>query len=104
MKDTKCLKRQQSVLLFSYSSAFPTISLGFTIFGVFFPHVTNFVFSDSNHRDSNIPSSRMMYAGCVFVAGIHPSRTCLSGSFESMPCNACAYRQDLSLYSHPKEF
>ena len=42
--------------------------------------------------------------GVVFVAGIHPSRTWTSGSFESMWWNACVHRLDLGLYSHPKEF
>ena len=45
-----------------------------------------------------------MRAGCVFVAGIHPSRTWTSGSFESVQWNACMHRLDLGLYSHPKEF
>ena len=40
----------------------------------------------------------------VFVAGIHPSRTWTSGSFESVRWNACVHRLDLGLYSHPKEF
>ena len=42
----------------------------------------------------------MVRAGCVFVAGIHPSRTWTSGSFESVRWNACVHRLD----SHPKEF
>ena len=46
----------------------------------------------------------MVRAGCVFVAGIHPSRTWTSGSFESVRWNACVHRPDLGLYSHPKEF
>ena len=46
----------------------------------------------------------MVRAGCVFVAGIHPSRTWTSGSFESVRSNACVHRLDLGLYSHPKEF
>ena len=46
----------------------------------------------------------MVHAGWVFVAGIHPSRTEMSGSFESVQSNECAYRLDFSLYSHPKEF
>ena len=46
----------------------------------------------------------MVRAGCVFVAGIHPSRTWTSGSFEPMRWNACMHRLDLGLYSHPKEF
>ena len=42
--------------------------------------------------------------GVFFVAGIHLSRTWTSGSFESVQWNACVYRLDLGLYSHPKEF
>ena len=38
-----------------------------------------------------------------FVAGIHPSRTRVSGSSESVRWNACVHRLDLELYSHPKE-
>ena len=46
----------------------------------------------------------MVHAGCVFAAGIHPSRTWMSGSFESVRWNACVHRLDLGLYSHPKGF
>ena len=46
----------------------------------------------------------MVRAGCVFAAGIHPSRTWTSGSFESVWWNAWVHRLDLGLYSHPKEF
>ena len=46
----------------------------------------------------------MVRAGCVFIAGIHPSMTWTSGSFESVRWNACVHRLDLGLYSHPKEF
>ena len=46
----------------------------------------------------------MVHAGCVFVASIHPSRTWMSGSFESLQWNACVHRLNLSLCSHPKEF
>ena len=45
-----------------------------------------------------------MHAGCVFVTGIHLSRTWMSGSFESVVWNACVHRLDLSLDSHPKKF
>ena len=41
----------------------------------------------------------MVCAGCVFVAGIHKSRTWTSGSFESVRWNACVHRLDLGLYS-----
>ena len=40
----------------------------------------------------------------VFVAGIHPSRTWMAGSMESVRWVACVHRLDLSLNSHPKEF
>ena len=46
----------------------------------------------------------MVYAGCVFVAGIHLSRTLMSEYSESMWWNACVHRLDLGLYSYPKEF
>ena len=46
----------------------------------------------------------MVRAGCVFVAGIHPSRSWTSGSFESVRWNACVHRLDLGLCSYPKEF
>ena len=46
----------------------------------------------------------MVHAGCVFVAGIHPPRTWMSRSFESMQWNARVHRLDCALYSHVKEF
>ena len=46
----------------------------------------------------------MVRAGCVFVAGIHPSRTWTSGPSESVRWNACVHRLDLGLYSHPENF
>ena len=78
-------------------SAFPVTSLRVVIFGFSFANVTfssffffllylfksYFSFSFllySNHRSSHIPSS-LVHAGCVFVAGIHPSGTWMSGSF-----------------------
>ena len=39
----------------------------------------------------------------VFVASIHPSRTWMLGSFESLRWNTCVHRLDLGLHSHPKE-
>ena len=45
----------------------------------------------------------MVHVRCVFVASIHPSRTWMSGSFQSMWWNACVHRLDLGLYSCPKE-
>ena len=40
-----------------------------------------------------------MHAGCVFVAGIHPSRIQMSGSFESLRWNACVHRTDVAVFS-----
>ena len=53
--------------------------------------------------DHILPSWRV-HAVCVFVAGVHLSRTWMSGSSESVRWNACVHRLDLGLYSHPKEF
>ena len=39
----------------------------------------------------------MVHAGRVFVAGIHPSRTGMSGSFESVLWNTCVHRLVLGL-------
>ena len=46
----------------------------------------------------------MEHDGCVFVVGIHPSKTSMLGSFESVRWTAYVHRLDLALYSHPKEF
>ena len=62
----------------SSSSTFPARSLGVTVLGEIFAYVTVF---ESNHKGSHIRSSWMMHAGCVFLAGIHPRRTSMSGSF-----------------------
>ena len=43
-------------------------------------------------------------ACCIFVVGIHPSRTWLSGSFVSVRWNVCQHRLHLGLYSYLKEF
>ena len=45
----------------------------------------------------------MVHGGCDFVAGIHPSRTWMVGSFKSQWWFACVHRLDLSLYPHPKQ-
>ena len=79
----------------------PAMSLGFTILGEIFAFVTVFYF---DHWCSHIPSSWVVHAGCVFVAGLHPSRTWMSESLESVQWNACVHRLDLGLHSHPKEF
>ena len=58
----------------------------------------------SNYRGSQILSLWMMHAGCVFVSGIHPPRTRMLVSFESVRWNARVSRLELGLYCHPKEF
>ena len=83
------------------SSAFPALSLGFTILGEISAYVA---FFKSNHRGSHIPPLRMLHTGCVLVAGIHPSRTRMSGSFESVRWNTCVRKLGLGLYSDPREF
>ena len=54
----------------------------------------------SNSRGSHIPYSWLVHAGCVSVATIHPSRTSVPGSFESIGQNACVH---LGVYSHLQE-
>ena len=61
-------------------------------------------FCEFNHRDSHIPSSGMVHAVYVSIAGIHPSRAWVSASSESVRWNACMHRLGLGLYSHLKEF
>ena len=79
----------------------PAVSLGFTIFSEIFAYVTIF---QTYHWGSHIPSSWKVHVRRVFVAGIHPSRTWMSESFESVQWNACVHKLDLGLHSHPKEF
>ena len=81
--------------------AFPAMSVGITILGELFTYMTIILFS---HKGSHISSSWMVHAWCVIVAGIHPSRTWMSGSFESARWNASAHRLDLALYSYCEEF
>ena len=84
------------------SSVFPSYICGVHHFWVRF--VRMWPFFKSNHWGSHIPPSRMVYAGCVFVATIHPSGTWTSRSFESMWWNAFVHRLDFSLDSHRKGF
>ena len=58
----------------------------------------------SNHWGRHVLSPWMVHAGFVFFASIHPSRTWMSGSFESVWWNACGLRLDLGLYCHPKRW
>ena len=81
------------------SSAFPAISLGFTIL-VRFCKCDHFV-----NRTTEVVTFHL-HGWCmlgVFVASIHQSRTWISGSFESLWWNACVHRLDLGLNYHPKE-
>ena len=66
--------------------------MGFNILGDFFC-ICDLILIQGSH----IPSSWMVHAGCVFVAGIHPSRTQMSESFESVRWNVCVHRLDLGL-------
>ena len=80
----------------------PAISLGFTTFGWDFCVCDRFF-----NPTIKVVTFRLRgwcVLGVFFVAGIHPSRTWTSGSFESVRWNACMHRLDLGLYSHPKEF
>ena len=75
-KDIQCF-RNQDQWYWSFFLLLPLRSQlhlwGSPDFGEIFAYVT--VSFSSNHRGSHIPSSRRMQTGCVFVAGIHPSRT-----------------------------
>ena len=93
---------QQTKVILLLLLHYLAISLGFTILGAIFAYVI--IFFNPTIEGSRIPSSWMVHAGGVFVAGIYTSRTCMSGSFESVRWNACVHRLDLSLYSHAKEF
>ena len=89
------------------SSAFPAISLAFTlVFGEIFAYVTK-----SNCTCSHIlPSWMAVHAGrgffffFFFFCHHLPFMDITSGSFESMQWNACVHRLDLGFHSHPKEF
>ena len=77
VSETKRFVKRMYGVPSSSSSAFPDISLGFTMFGEVFVYVTGFLLLLllSNHRGSHIPSLWMMHARCIFVASIHLSRT-----------------------------
>ena len=59
---------------------------------------------ESNHGGCHILSSWLVHGGCVVVASIHPSRTWMSGSFETVRWNECVHRLDLGFSSHWKNF
>ena len=83
------------------SSAFPSYISGVHHFWVRFLHMWPF-----SNPITTVVTFRLRgwWVLGVFVAGIHPSGTWTSGSFESMWRNACVHRLDLGLYSHLKEF
>ena len=98
-----------SLAKISSSSAFPAISLGFTTLGEIFAYVTSPpppppLPNPPHHWGSHIPFSCMVHAGCLFVPGIHLSRTWMSGPFQSLRWNACVHRLELGIYSHSKDF
>ena len=74
----------ETALTKSSSFAFPGYISGVHHFGWEFWVCYLFFFLISNHWNSHIPSSWMVHAGCVSVAGIHPSRAWMSGSSESV--------------------
>ena len=98
----------------SSSSMFPAIALGFIFFWVTFFHmwVSQFLvrflhmwrFSNPTIEVVTFLLRECFIRGGSFVAGIHPTRTWMPGSFESVRWNACVHRLHLGLYSHPKEF
>ena len=90
-KCTHIIRSQGQILLFLLLHC-PAISLGFTIVGEIFAYLTSYILFSST-----------MYAGCVIAIGICPSRTWMSGSFESVWWNTCVHRLDLGLYSNLKE-
>ena len=77
---------------------------GSPIFGEIFAYETFFFFLTIPTIEVVKFRLRVWCMGVFFVASIQPSRTQMSGSFESMRWNACVHRLHLSLCSHPKEF
>ena len=96
-----CVMPKYDVFILLLLLRSPAISLGLTILGCDFYVCDRFL---SNHWGSHIPSLWMVHAGCVFVAGTHPSWIWMSESFESVQWNVYVHRLDLGLYSHPKGF
>ena len=92
MLSQKYTSKNKALCYSSSSSAFPAISLEFTILWCDFCVCDHLKKKRSYHRGSDILSSWMMHAGCAFVTGIHPSMMWMSGSFESMQWNACVHR------------
>ena len=86
----------------------PSYISGVTIFGEFLFVCLFFLCIcgrlKSNQRSNYILPSRKVQAGCAFVAGIHLSRTCMSGSFESRAMECMCAQTRPRLYSHSKEF
>ena len=88
------------VISSSSFSGFPAISLKFTIFGEIFAYVT--IFSPTIEVVTFCLRGWCMLG--VFLLSFHPSRTWMSGSFQSVRWSACVHRLDMCLYSHLKEF
>ena len=74
----------------SSSSAFPAISLRFTLLGEIFAYVTVF---DPTIEVVTFGLRGWCMLGVFFVARIHPSRAWMSGSFESIWWNVCMYTE-----------
>ena len=73
-------------------------------FGWDFVYLTFFFFFKPNPWGSRSQSLWVVHTGCDFVAGIHPSRTWMSGTFESVRWNAYVHKLDLGLCSHTQQF
>ena len=77
----------------------PSYISGVHHFGWDFCACGGFFFFKSKLWGSHIPSLWMVHAGCVFLTGIHPSRTWMSGPFDSVRRNACVRRPRFILSS-----
>ena len=92
--------RQQQMPCYLLLLLFPQLYLWGSPFWERFLHM--WPYFNSSHWGNHIPSSWMVHARCVFVAGIHTFRTWMSGSFEFVQWNSCVNRLDLSLYYIPR--
>ena len=89
---------------FFFFCAFPSYISGVHHFWVRFLRMWPFFFFNPTIKVVTFRLRGWCVLGVFFVAGIHTSRTWMSGSFESVRWNVCMHRLDLGLYSHPKEF
>ena len=96
----KAHKQLVSILPFNdSSSAFPTGSLGFTIFGEIFAYVT-IVFNPTIEVVSFQLHGWCMLGVFLLLAFTRLGHECQD--LESMRWNACVHRLELGLFFHPK--